>query len=152
MCCVNNYVVLEKVHLGYLFLSVAMAITITHMFSTFVYNSVFLLCSTDAYLQSLPYSPPHPQIIYFLKRTESAIDSYQRFYRGELVFTTEGSAVLGLSRLLLQPRASPSLEIFPSMQCQAELLFSSFLLSSLLPCRSFSSILLTLAPPISSSL
>ena len=49
----------------------------------------------------------------------------------ELISTTDRSAVPGLSRFCLWPGASPSLEIFPSIQCQAMFFFFAPLLSSL---------------------
>ena len=59
----------------------------------------------------------------------------------ELISATDRSAVPGLSRFLLQPGASPSLEIFPSMQCQPRFFFSPLLFS--LPSPPLSSPLLS---------
>lgn len=124
-------------------MSVVVAITVTHMFNAFAYNSIFLLCNIDVQLQSLPHSLPHPQIIHFLKSIESAVVPI-RDSTGELVSTTERSAVPGLSSLLLQPGACPSLEIFPCVQCQPGLFFSSLLPPTSLP--------LLPSPPLSSPL
>lgn len=70
-----NKVVFVKVHVGYLFMSVAVTITVTHMFNAFIYNFMFLPCNTRHNLSPFPHSLPYPPKIYFHKSTQSAINT-----------------------------------------------------------------------------